>query len=462
MHEGRPFLALELVEGMSAAEALQRARERRTPVPHAVALAIAVDVARALHHAHTAEGDDGRPLRIVHRDVKPSNVLLSWTGDVKLTDFGIARAEGRVSKTTEGFTRGTPDYMAPEQVASSHVDARTDVFGLGCTLATLLTGKSPLHDRDAVVRLLGGAPLPLGPSLDRDVRALLDRALAPRPSDRHPTALAFAEQAAEAMARRLVRDARGEVATFVTALRDGAAPPVPDPVEVEEARRAPRAEGRLRDRTRTFALAASATVGLGTVFVLGMVAAGRWIRAIPLAAVDASPELDAAPTAAPAPITEEAVGDAGPEDARVARASPVTSTATRPGRLLPSWMSERREGRDCWCVLEAPGSPHWNEAVCRELIDPPRCACWYPSVADRASRELVCLEPLDAGRCPRWNTPGKDGAACQGYRRGTGAPTTGELGCNRCMNWPTGTQTAPCTGFDESTGAARSGYLRCD
>src|SRR4029079_19783651 len=95
----------------------------------------------ALEYAHGGAGPDGRSLGIVHRDVSPGNILVSWSGDVKLTDFGIAFARNRTETTSAGTTKGTLLYMAPEQIMRGDVDGRTDVFALGCVLHALVAGR---------------------------------------------------------------------------------------------------------------------------------------------------------------------------------------------------------------------------------------------------------------------------------------------------------------------------------
>lgn len=184
---GRPFQALELVDGCDAGALLER-----TVMPAPLALWVAEQIATGLAHAHAATGPDGEPLGIVHRDVSPSNVLLGRDGTVKLGDFGIAVGKDRRERTRTGLTKGKAAYMAPEQTLGSAVDARTDVFGLGCTLAALMTGKSPLADPDAVAGLLAGEAVPLSHAMDGHAAAIVARAISPRPSTRFPSMEAMA------------------------------------------------------------------------------------------------------------------------------------------------------------------------------------------------------------------------------------------------------------------------------
>ena len=106
------------------------------PLPPAQVARIGLGVLAGLRAAHEAG--------VVHRDVKPANILLSWEGDVKLADFGIAFAVERAERTQTGVAKGTPGYMAPEQLLGGGVDARADVFALGCTLHALAYGETPL------------------------------------------------------------------------------------------------------------------------------------------------------------------------------------------------------------------------------------------------------------------------------------------------------------------------------
>ena len=174
--DGRPFQVLELVDGMDLVGLRRFGEERGVPVPEDLALFVCAEIARALDHAHRATDGEGRPLGIVHRDVSPANVLVSWSGDVKLSDFGIAFAHERDEVTHGGVTKGKLSYMSPEQATGGEVDGRTDVFALGCVLHALLAGRSPLTGPDAVRKLILDGELDLDPGLVPDVRAIVSRA----------------------------------------------------------------------------------------------------------------------------------------------------------------------------------------------------------------------------------------------------------------------------------------------
>lgn len=182
-HEGDCFLVLELVDGLASSQLVLGG----DPLPVAEAFLVIADIADALEygHKHTIAG---RPVVVVHRDVKPPNVLVSVTGEVKLTDFGIARTNDRLGRTAAGVVRGSLHYLSPEQVRKEPLTPRTDLFALGCTLHSLLTGR-PLLDlpKDAIFRMLhrGDVPPPeerLPPEAKQVIRALTAADPAKRPA----------------------------------------------------------------------------------------------------------------------------------------------------------------------------------------------------------------------------------------------------------------------------------------
>lgn len=138
-HADTVFLAMEYVEGLSLATLLERLPGHRLP-PAAVAY-LGAEIAGALQYVHTRRGTQGEPLGLVHRDLNPPNILVSSIGEVKLTDFGIARAGNRAGLTQHGGVRGKAGYLAPEQAMGEELDGRTDLFALGLTLHEALTGE---------------------------------------------------------------------------------------------------------------------------------------------------------------------------------------------------------------------------------------------------------------------------------------------------------------------------------
>jgi eukaryotic-like serine/threonine-protein kinase len=141
------FIAMEYVAGMDLATLLSRARRRSVTLPIGLCVYIAAEIAKGLDHAHRRRDEQMREMGIVHRDVSPQNVLLSWEGEVKVTDFGIAKArdvmEDRTDGSKVGQLKGKYSYMSPEQAKGKPVDARSDIFSLGAVLYELLAGVNP-------------------------------------------------------------------------------------------------------------------------------------------------------------------------------------------------------------------------------------------------------------------------------------------------------------------------------
>jgi eukaryotic-like serine/threonine-protein kinase len=193
-HDGEEyFLAMELVQGKPLSAVLRKAtRERRPPTPALAAYLIA-QAASGLGYAHGLTDGEGQPLGVVHRDVSPQNVLISFEGAVKLIDFGVARAFGRVAHTSPGGLKGKIEYMSPEQASAEEVDHRADVFALGVVLWEVLTGKR-LFRREtelATMRAIVDDPIPR-PSEVADVppelEAVVMRALRKRRDARYGSA----------------------------------------------------------------------------------------------------------------------------------------------------------------------------------------------------------------------------------------------------------------------------------
>jgi len=193
-HGDSYYLAMEYVRGKSLAEIQRQTRDEGVSIRPVLAAEIALEVARGLSYAHRMT-DHGRPLNLVHRDVTPHNVLVSYDGSVKLTDFGIAKAGNRAS--TVGMLKGKFAYMAPEQARADVVDARTDIFALGITLWELLT-QGRLFDGDSDVAVLRAvqerpieSPSLLNPEVDQELSAIVLRALERNPAGRYQTAHEF-------------------------------------------------------------------------------------------------------------------------------------------------------------------------------------------------------------------------------------------------------------------------------
>ena len=202
------FFTMEYVHGETVRALLQRAHGLKRPLPVAAVLSIASGVAAGLHHAHERNGVDGRPLGIVHRDVSPSNLIVSYEGNVKIVDFGVAKAEAREQQTQVGTVKGKIAYLSPEQCRGDAIDRRSDLFSLGivmwemATTERLFRRSSDFETMVAIVNERVPPPSAYRPDVPREVDELILRLLAKAPDDRFPTADALLE-AIEATAVRL-------------------------------------------------------------------------------------------------------------------------------------------------------------------------------------------------------------------------------------------------------------------
>ncbi len=192
--DGSLFLAMELVEGVTLEHLLATLGEQRRFIPIDLGLTIALGTLEALEYAHDFADADGRPLRIVHRDVSPQNLMVSYGGDVKLLDFGVTRAEGRLHQTLPGLLKGKLAYMPPEAIEGRGIDSRADLFSLGAVLYELLLLKHPFFgSTDAMVlrSIVEHPPIPpseLDPNFPDELAQILLAALAKDPEHRVPSA----------------------------------------------------------------------------------------------------------------------------------------------------------------------------------------------------------------------------------------------------------------------------------
>jgi TonB family protein len=191
---GGYFIAMEHVEGRDLRAILESARELGMSLPVPLAVYIASKVASALDYAHRRRDGEGRDLHIVHRDVSPQNILISYEGDIKLCDFGIAKAVSKVSRTESGALKGKIQYMSPEQAWGKPIDRRSDLFSLGAVLYELLTeqklfrGDSDLTVLEKVRAAVAVAPSAANPEVPKPLDAVVLRALAREPVDRYANA----------------------------------------------------------------------------------------------------------------------------------------------------------------------------------------------------------------------------------------------------------------------------------
>ncbi|PID38931.1 MAG: hypothetical protein CSB49_03090 [Proteobacteria bacterium] len=194
--DGVYYIAMELVDGPDLRKVAATARRREMPVPQTLAVHVGVEALKGLHYAHTRQ-ERGEPLGIVHRDISPHNLLLSYAGEVKVTDFGIAKVAALASATRTGMVKGKLTYMSPEQVRGERVDARADLCALGIVLWELLAGRRLYGGVGSEGELLAaarrGKVLPLAevaPSVPLPLAQVVERMLAPDPTMRFESAAA--------------------------------------------------------------------------------------------------------------------------------------------------------------------------------------------------------------------------------------------------------------------------------
>lgn len=193
---GRRYLAMEYLDGLP----LNQCGHRVTELGERAVLHVLTELLDGLHYAHELADAENKPLEIVHRDVSPQNVFVSYEGRVALVDFGIAKRRGRQEHTATGVVRGKLSYMAPEQALCDQVDRRADLFAAGVILWELLAGRrfwGDLSDVQILKRMtFGDIPraADTGLALDPDLAAVLDKALAPKPEDRFTNARELREK----------------------------------------------------------------------------------------------------------------------------------------------------------------------------------------------------------------------------------------------------------------------------
>lgn len=223
--EGEYFIVLEYVDGRDLGALL----EALARPPHgarlndALALTVAIELAEGVHCAHELAGPDGQPEGLVHRDISPSNVLISYAGEVKLSDFGLAKRQA--DHSVVGSVKGKLAYMSPEQARRWPLDRRSDIFSLGAVLFEMLTGRRlrEIGDEADGWRVVASGVIPAPRSLRNDLphelESLLARSIAPDPRDRFADAREFANEARDALST-VPRARAGEAAELQALMRE--------------------------------------------------------------------------------------------------------------------------------------------------------------------------------------------------------------------------------------------------
>jgi serine/threonine-protein kinase len=222
--DGVPWIALELVAGVTLRETLDRAKERGTPLSPWIVARVVSDALAGLHAVHEARDEHGTPLRIVHRDLSPQNILVTWDGVVKIADFGFARSAIQSAQTTAGTIKGKLGYMSPEQVRGGDVDRRADVFAMGVVLWEALAREALFVAEDEAGMIERALRCEVRPLRDvakdapESLAAIAHRALSPDPSGRFWTALEMRQALDAAMAQAGVTLREPEIAETLALL----------------------------------------------------------------------------------------------------------------------------------------------------------------------------------------------------------------------------------------------------
>ena len=219
------FIAMEYLEGQAFSSVLKRHRQSGAgPLPLATSLRIVADASAGLHYAHGLKDFDGTPLQVVHRDVSPHNVFLTYGGQVKLVDFGIAKANSRTIQTESGILKGKVAYMAPEQAQGLELDHRADIFAMGVVLFEAVCGERlwGVPDIDIVRELLMSkvprSPKDVIPTLPDEVVRICKRALSPIREERYQTALELQRDLEKCLSELPERVTNEEIGNHVSQL----------------------------------------------------------------------------------------------------------------------------------------------------------------------------------------------------------------------------------------------------
>ena len=212
------FIAMEYIDGIALDRLLRRKPDYRPP---RLIIPIAIDTLHGLAHAHALADSEGVPLGLVHRDVTPGNVLVGVDGMSRITDFGIAKARARATKTNPGIVKGKAGYVAPEVALGKAIDARADVFSMGVLLWNALTGEK-LYDTDNLgiaIHELMSKEVPPPSTVGLRPNPLFDQpiltALSRDPDERHPSATEFAEALSDALLMAGGEPPRREIGEWV-------------------------------------------------------------------------------------------------------------------------------------------------------------------------------------------------------------------------------------------------------
>lgn len=411
-------LVMEYVEGLSFAAVLKRVRREHFPLP--LSVRILSEVLAGLHYAHELADFDGHPLNVVHRDISPHNLMIDYSGHVKLLDFGIAKARGALSQTAEGMIKGKIIYMAPECILGKAADRRADVFSVGVMLWECITGQRMGGGRPeaevAAMRVSRAEPTAgeLAPDAPPALLAVCDKALAVDPAARYQTALELRDALEPYLAEIGASGSTAELARFMVehfaedrerirkvVAERAAAPPKPQeelPILVEE-----QSASTSLDRPAAHAQSVSTSpradapaparqwlVPIGLAALIGAGAAGLYVAT--RTAGRAEPGSSAAQQQAPAPSAPTAAPAASIE----ARATPpaLVSPASDPAGLSSATAGGTAEAKVNKREA-APGTPTHREKPTAATVEP------APTAAPTSAPAGTVGDPIPTARKPR-------------------------------------------------------------
>ncbi|WP_257459053.1 serine/threonine protein kinase [Archangium lipolyticum] len=189
--DGELYLAMEFLAGQNLEQILVASSKQQRPLPLGFSARAVRDACLGLHYAHSYTDPSGKPRPVVHRDVSPKNIMVTFDGNVKVIDFGIAKAKGRLGRTQVGMVKGTTGYMSPEQVrGSEQLDGRSDLFCVGVILHEMLCGRrlfSGAHEAEVMMKIADAevtSPSSINPRIPEALAQVVMRALAREPADR--------------------------------------------------------------------------------------------------------------------------------------------------------------------------------------------------------------------------------------------------------------------------------------
>ncbi len=219
--ENTYFIVMEYIDGVNLKSVVEHLRSTRQSFPINLACHIAVKVCEGLYYAHHVTDSDGRALNIVHRDISPPNVLISKNGEVKIVDFGLAKAAHSVEKTEPGVVKGKFSYLAPETAMGQEADAQADIFAVGIMLWEMLAGRKLFQGETdyQTVKLVQQAQVPsvraINPAVPDELEGVLRRALARDKSQRFASAEELSDELATFLVRHRMKVTSGELARVV-------------------------------------------------------------------------------------------------------------------------------------------------------------------------------------------------------------------------------------------------------